>query len=387
MAVLAVVAEYNPFHNGHKYQIETIKKNSDDLVVAVMSGNAVQRGDFACFDKWERTKAALSSGADLVIELPSFYAVSTAEKFAFNAVYLLDKLNCVDKLCFGSETADIKTITKAADLVMDKKISGRIKELLSDGKTYAKARQQAVCEVDSICAEVLDRPNDILGVEYVKALKKLNSDITAVAVKRIGCSHDSSVTNKEFASASFLRENLSLETLKKFVPEAAYDIYEKALFKGNYSLSISSLSNALILKLRQAKKEDIEKLSDVSEGLHNRILSAAKEANDINELCEKIKTKRYTMSRIKRVLMYALLDFENIDILPQYIRVLGWNENGKKLVSNALLPVVTSLKRAKEINKEANLLAEMEERCTDAFNLTLKNKANAKNEFSVKPII
>ena len=388
MSVYGIVAEYNPFHNGHFYQINEIKKNSENLVVVVMSPNVVQRGDFAVFDKWLRCEAAIKCGADLVLELPSVYAMSTAEKFAFGSISILNALNCVDFLSFGSESANLDLLLKAAEALKDNKVDERIKELLKSGITYAKARSQAVGEWDERLSEFLSNPNDILAVEYIKQLKRLNSKIIPRPLLRVGSSHDAETPSGEFASASFLREHLNLETLKSHTPKAAFEVFSKAVEDGNYSEGASSLEKALILKILNTEPYKLAELADVSEGLENRIIKAAQKAQNLEELCELIKTKRYTMARIRRILMSVLLSFPSASNIPepQYIRILGASENGKKIISNASIPVLTSLSRAEEINEKAKILCQIEKNCTQAFNLTLKNANNTRNEYSTKPI-
>lgn len=389
MAVFGIIAEYNPFHNGHAYQIDAIRKSGEHTVVAIMSPNVVQRGDFAILDKWKRAEAALLSGADLVLELPSPFALSGAERFAFGAVKTLDALGCVDYLCFGSESGDLQSLKAAAELVDDDRVIARTKELLKEGITYAKARSLAVEEIDKGATAVLNTPNDILGVEYIRQINKTGTKISPYPVLRKGSEHNSTEPCEEFASASFLRENFNAESLEKYAPDAVFALYEKAISENNYSQGIKGLENALLLKLRLMSAEEIASLPDVSEGLENRIVRAAKEAKSLDELCELIKTRRYTMARIRRILMYALLDFSNkiMDLETCYIRLLGHNKKGLELVSKktSTLPIISSLARAREISEDAKILSETEEKCTAAFELTLKNK-NAKNEFTTQPI-
>lgn len=387
MAVFGIIAEYNPFHNGHKYQIDAIKQSGEHTVVVVMSPNVVQRGDFAILDKWTRARAALISGADLVLELPSPFALATAEKFSKGATEILYKLGCVDYLCFGSESGNLEALSAAAELVDDAEVMARARELLKEGITFAKARSLAVKEKNSDAAAVLETPNDILAVEYIRSLKKLNSNIKPYPILRHKSAHESKIPIDNIASASFIRENFTEHAIKDFTPEG--ELYLSEIKEGNVSEGIESLSDALLLKLRLMTNEQIAALPDVSEGLENRILRAAKQAKSIDELCSLLKTKRYTLSRIRRILMYALLsfskqnDFEN----TPYIRVLGHNQRGLELISRktAQLPVITSLARAREISSAAQELSKIEENCTAAFELTLKSKT-AKNEFTTQII-
>ena len=391
MAVYGIVAEYNPFHNGHLYQINEIKKNDPEAeIVVAMSPNVVQRGDFALFDKWTRAKAALLSGADLVLEIPSPFAVATAEKFALGAVKTLDTLGCVDYLCFGSESGSIDNIMAAAKLEQSEKVNLEIKEQLSKGVTYAKARSLAIEKTNKAAAESLNTPNDILGVEYLKAISKIGSEIKPIAILREGVDHLSDIHNKSYASASYIRENLTQNTIKEFCPQFAAEVFALAIDEGCYSEGMSALEKAVLLKLRTMTLDRIKNLPDVSEGLENRIYRAAYKATSLDGLLFEIKTKRYTMSRIRRILMYALLDFSRSEMPSNiaYVRVLGHNEKGLSIISKktAKLPVVTSLARAKEISDAAEFFAKTEEKCSSVFALTLKNSHTERNEFSTQPI-
>ena len=390
MAIYGIIAEYNPFHNGHLYQINAIRQSDKDAkIVVAMSPNVVQRGDFALFDKWTRANAALNCGADLVLEIPSTYALATAERFALGGVAVLDAIG-IDKLCFGSESGNLEAIKNAATLLDDEEVKEKLKKYLSEGNTFAKARSLAVKEKDLSAASCLENPNDILAVEYIKAISKLGAEIEPFPVLRKAVEHLEDRPNDEFASASFIRENLSEQTLSDFTPSPAKELFGSAFANENYSDGLKSLETALILKLRTMTKQEIAELYDVSEGLENRIWRAAREHSDIDALLAAIKTKRYTMARIRRILMYALLDFTkdkmNEDI--PYIRVLGHNAKGLEIISrkNAKLPVVTSLSKARGISKTAESFAETEEKTTSVFALTLKSKRPAQNEFSTPTI-
>jgi predicted nucleotidyltransferase len=317
------------------------------------------------------------------VEIPSIFACATAEKFALGAVTLAHNLGCVDYLCFGSETADLDAIKETAEVLISGEADEKIKELLKNGITYAAARNEAVLSLSKKSGAVLSNPNDILGVEYVKALLKLKSDIKPTLIKREGAGHNDKFAGDKTASASFIRENLSRESLAEFCPCEVFEIFEENLKNGNCAKGTASLETALLLKLRTMTLEQIEALPDVSEGLHNRIYKAATECTGLDELCEKIKTKRYTMARIRRILMYALLDFEKEALrepIP-YIRVLGFNQKGRDLLSQKKnkIPVVSSLAAAREISP---FFARCEEKTTAVFNLTLENQSFAKNEFT-----
>ncbi len=390
MAIYGIIAEYNPFHNGHQYQINAIKQNDPDAkIVVAMSPNVVQRGDFALFDKWTRARAALVCGADLVLEIPSTFALATAERFAFGGVSVLNAVG-VDRLCFGSESGNLQALTDAVVLLEDAEVKEKLKRYLSEGNTFAKARSLAVKEKNEAAAECLNNPNDILAVEYIKAIAKLGAKIELYPVLRKSVEHLSESPSGVFASASYIREHLSEQSLMDFTPAPASEFFKAELKGGGFSNGLKSLETALVLKLRTMSKEQIAALFDVSEGLENRIWRAAREKSDLDSLCDEIKTKRYTMARIRRILMYALLDFTKdkmTDSLP-YIRVLGHNGRGLEIVSckSAKLPVITSLSKARTLSEEAKNYAELEEKVSGVFALTLQKKERAKNEFSTPTI-
>ena len=390
MAIYGIIAEYNPFHNGHLYQINAIKQNDPDAkIVVAMSPNVVERGDFALFDKWTRARAALICGADLVLEIPSTFALATAERFALGGVAVLDAIG-IDKLCFGSESGNLRALTDAVVLLEDAEVKEKMKEHLAQGITFAKARSSAVKEKNEAAAECLNNPNDILAVEYIKAIAKLGAKIETYPVLRKSVEHLSESPNGEFASASYIREHLSEQVLVDFAPLPAAELFKAEFKKGSFSNGLKSLETALVLKLRTMSKEEIAALFDVSEGLENRIWRAAREKSDLESLCNEIKTKRYTMARIRRILMYALLDFTKDKMCGDipFIRVLGHNSKGLEIISrkDAKLPVITSLSKARSLSKTAQTFAEIEEKTTSVFALTLQNKESTKNEFSTPTI-
>lgn len=380
MSIYSVVAEYNPFHNGHKYHIDKIRKNCDcDGVVAVMSGNFVQRGDAAIMSKYKRANAALKNGVDLVIELPVPYAVSSAERFSYSAVSILNSLGIVDKLSFGSECGEVDKLSAAAQAVMSSRVDAEITEQLKSGMSYPAARMNLVEKhFGKETALILEKPNNILGVEYIKAIKKLNSNIIPTTVLRCGAEHDSKTDTDNFASASLLRQKLlKNESIKSFVPENAFPIYQNEIENEFAPANINFLETAILASLRLKSAEDFASLPDVSEGIENRILSALKTSSALTELFDKAKTKRYTHSRIRRIVFYSFLGItrELQNTQPPYIRVLGFNENGKRLLrmakENSSLPIVGSTSDIKKLNAAAQSMFEFECKATDVFNLAL----------------
>jgi len=336
MKTIGIIAEYNPFHNGHKFHIEQAKRQTAaDAVVVVMSGNYVQRGDCAIFDKRVRARATIEGGADLVIELPTVNATQSAENFAQSSVYLLNALGCVDFLAFGAEAEEIGDIAEVAQFLTSEnpKFDELIREKLKSGISYATARESAVGE---LCGErfaaVLREPNNILGVEYLKALLKFGSSIEPILIKRKAVRHDESEARGEFASASLVREmiaNGGVENVESLVPSECMVIYQTAQIHKLQSVEVAILAN-----LRRSSSEEIARIADISEGLENRILKAAKLSTTLEELIDRVKTKRYTRARLRRIMLHAYLGITREDsTLPQYLKILDFSPRGQEILN------------------------------------------------------
>lgn len=378
MSAIGIVCEFNPFHNGHKYLIDSVK-NEGDGVICVMSGNFVQRCEPAVAEKRLRAKQALLCGADLVLELPVAYCLSGAQTFAGAGVGLLDSLGAVDTLAFGSECGDISKLTNLALALEKDGVQNGISELLKTGVTYAFARQKAV---ESVCsnelASVLRSPNDILAVEYIGALRRLNSEIKPKAVPRTGAGHDENEPCGSFAGASFIREKVkSSESVEEYMPRSSYEILTQAVNNGLAPSQYQKLDIAVLSFLRMAEGESFRDTPDVSEGIENRILNAAKNARTLAQVFENAKTKRYTHSRIRRIVLCAFLGIKRSDTASgaPYIRVIGFNEKGKEILRNvrktAKLPIVMRSSDISNLGEEAKRCFALECRATDIYNLTL----------------
>lgn len=340
MKIAAVISEYNPFHNGHKYQIDTIKKDFD-AVIAIMSGNFVQRGDIAIIDKWTRADMALKNGIDLVLELPVISALNSAELFARGGVFIADKTGVVDSLFFGSECGDIELLKKTATMILNEPegVKRKIKENLKRGMSYPTAINNAW--EGKIGASVIENPNNILAVEYIKALMRYKSSVKPQTVKRIGAGYNEIGYSGNFQSATGIRERIKNgKKTEDYMPKSAYDILKNAVKFSNNGLT------ALLRYKVLSEPEKIKEINDVSEGLENRIYEAAKAGGTFEDIAEFIKSKRYTMARIKRILISVILDLDK-EIMgkePDYIRVLGMNKRGMeilgKMKKTAGLPIV-----------------------------------------------
>lgn len=365
--ILAIVAEYNPFHNGHLYHLQKSKKElNPDYSVCVMSGNFCERGDSSIIDKWSKAETALKCGFDLVIELPVLYSISSAENFAEGSLKILDAFGNNVILSFGSECGDLSILNNIANVLCDepKEFTTILTHELSKGLSYPKARENALLlylnDVRKY-ANILSNPNNILGIEYLKAIKKLKSKVKPFTIKRIDAGYNSLKVKDRLASATAIRNLLkNNEDVKKLMPTPAYNILLDNINHGKMVSDISAFEKEIIYTLRKMSLEEIANLQDVTEGLENSIKQAANSCNNLEDLINSIKSKRYTRSRIQRILIYSILNITKKDIqdsykVKPYIRVLGVSQKGKTLLSEisnsrAKYPIVTSVKKFMDSN-------------------------------------
>lgn len=355
MAV-AVICEFNPFHNGHRFLLGKAKELTGEPVLAVMSGSFTQRGEVALCSKFERAEAALKSGADLVAELPAVYAVSCAERFARGGVNISKMFGCVNYLAFGCEDDDIDLLKTAAFAGENPEVNAIIAEQMNSGSYYPKAYEYAVRQVcGGEVADVLTKPNNILAVEYIRALR--GTDIKPLPIKRVGAEHDSDGADGIYASASYIRKLLrSGKSAEKLLPYAPSEI--------TYP---EKLDRALLYKLRNMNAEQLRALPEVGEGLENRILSAARKFGTAEEVIDEVKTKRYTRSRICRILTCALLGItEELQTkTADYARVLGFTDEGEKMLKTCIGKVITSAAKAEDLGSDTAELLAADIRATD----------------------
>lgn len=390
MKTTGIVAEYNPFHNGHKAHVDRCRENGATHLVAVMSGNFVQRGSVAIMDKRARAAAAIRGGVDLVVELPVPFAVATAEVFARGGISVLQGLGCVDALSFGAECDDLALLQSAAKAVTDPKVDELIRQELSGGVSYPTARAFAVRAAygDDI-ADVLEGPNNILAVEYLKELQRQGGTLSVEPVKRVGNAHDGLTATDEFASASMLRILLERgdERAFDFMPETTQVEFKRMAGVGRAPVSVEESERAILSRLRMLTAEDIAKAPDVSEGLENRIFNAIQSATSLEELYDIVKTKRYTHSRIRRIVTALYLGIlpEDREAVP-YVRVLGFNDRGleilKKAKETATLPVITKPAAIEGLDEKARHTFDLECRATNLYNLATPRILPCGTEFS-----
>jgi predicted nucleotidyltransferase len=397
MKVSGIICEYNPFHNGHLHHIRETRKNGATHIVAIMSGNFVQRGDTAIMDKIDRARLAVRSGADLVIELPVQYCIASAEKFAEGAVWLLNSLGVVSELSFGSECGDIGKLSTALKTVEQVAVTraDTIKEIMEKGYTYPRALSSVINGIDESIADIIEEPNNLLAIEYLRALKKFSSPIKPFTVQRKGTGHDETAASGEFASASYIRERIGVgygaELVRAYTTPLWADAIARAVGKGEIS-SIERLERVILYKLRTTSVDEILKINDVGQGLENRIY-AARMAGSLDELLFTVKTKRYTMARIKRILLALLIGVTKEDMkhLPPYGRILAINERGQEVLAaakgKAKLPYATSIAKLAQLNTVSNRFAELEIKASDIYGLSLETVNSAQKDYRAKIMI
>lgn len=393
MQICGIVSEYNPFHNGHLYQIEKTRENGATHIVSVMSGNFVQRGDVACFSKFARAKAAVCNGVDLVIEIPTPMAMAPARNFALGAVSILKNIGA-NMISFGSECGDVDKLKQTAKSILLAENSSDFKDYLKQGKSHIVARQEVVAKnFSQEYSDILSTPNNLLGIEYLMAMNELNFDMNVFSITRQGVLHDSKDTYDNIASASQIRQMVienGIDSIKKFVPESAFEIYKEEVLNMRAPCVIDKLNDILLYKLLITKNEDIEKLFDITEGLENRIIKAVKECDSFDEIVDYVSTKRYTKSRIRRILLNIILDINEEISKSQipYCRVLALNEKGREILKNSKdsCEMFVSPKFS-NIYKQNFKLAFLEEKATNIYNLTSPKRQNMLSEFNAQVFI
>ena len=406
--VLGIIAEYNPFHNGHFYQIEEAKKQTGaKYVVAVMSGNFTQRGNTSLIDKWAKAQMALENGVDIVLELPTIYSVSSAENFAEGAIKILDSLKIVDTLCFGTETVDFAALNNIANVLHNepKEYVAILNHELGKGISYPKARENALMMyLNDIkrYASILSGSNNILAIEYLKALKRLKSDMIPFSIQRKKVYYNDERIIDEFASSTAIRKLIATEQyaeVRKVVPMSSYMLLKEKIEKGNFVIDIIKFEKEILYNLRKMTVKQIAELPDVTEGLEYAIKNAANSCNSLLELVNIIKSKRYTQTRIQRILVYALLgitkkDMANARKVIPYARVLGFNKNGREMLSdicsiNPRINMITSVKKYEDqnINKVLREMLEKDIVATNVYTLGYEDDSWANLDYTNKLVI
>ncbi len=391
MKVVGLIAEYNPFHNGHQFHIEKTKQlTGADTVVVVMSGNYVQRGTPAIMPKHLRAEAALKAGASLVLELPVCYATGTAEQFALGAVSILDKLGCIDALCFGSECGDVYLLKELATVLANEPptYKSRLQEALREGYNFPVARQLAlkVLFPDEDYDALLEHPNNILGIEYLKALQRLNSKIIPYTIKRISSNYHDTDLQTQYSSASAIRniiEQNSMHQLFNQVPDSSMQLLQEFYHK-RFPVFANDFSVLLKHQLLKETKTSLLKYADVSEELANRIINERNNFIGFDQFCSLLKTKEITYTRISRALLHVLLNIAKTDYTDiEYARVLGFRKDNTNIFTclkgTSSIPIVTKLNITDSLSENAKKMLKKDIAVSDLYESVITDKF--KNKF------
>lgn len=402
--VLGIIAEYNPFHNGHLLHLTKSKEETGaEYSICIMSGNFVQRGNTSIVNKWVKTEMALKSGIDLVLELPTVYSISSAENFAEGAIKLLNSLKIVDTVSFGSENSDIDILNRISGILYEepKQYVEFLNEELKKGLSFPKARENAVLLYlnDKKYFNILNQPNNTLAIEYLKALKKYKSHIMPIAIKREKAFYNSNCIVDEYASATAIRNmivNNQFNDIRKVIPRLAYDLLMQEIENNQYVIDISKFEKEILYSIRRLSTADLKKFPEVNEGLENSIKNAANSCNTLAELINIIKTKRYTQTRIQRILLYILLNITKKDMYISrktvpYARILGYSQKGKALISeiykaNPKIALITSVKNFFDSsnNKTYKHMLNKDVLATNIYTLAYKNDSVANLDYTKK---
>lgn len=376
MRVVGIVTEFNPFHNGHALLLERAREamGEDTAVVCCMSGDFVQRGEAAVWSKFARAEAAARCGADLVFELPLPWALSSAEGFARGGVGLLAALGVVDCLCFGSECGETEPLERAAEALLSPALAAELRRELESGIPFAAARQRALAAVtDEETARLVETPNNILAVEYIRAIYELGLDLGFMTVRREGAEHDGQGEGS-IRSASELRSRIAAgKSCSGFMPDAALAVFEREAERGRGPVLMETLEPMLLARLRMLPDEEFSRLPDASEGLSNRLRAAVRDEPTLDGVLAAAKSKRYALSRIRRMTMCACLGVREgmAEGVPPYARLLAASERGRELLRRAQdksrIPIITKAAAARQLPRETLSVFELGSGARDLY--------------------
>lgn len=404
MKVLGLITEYNPFHYGHKYHLKkSLEKTDCDYSIAIMSGSFVQRGEPSFIDKWTKAKIAIDNGVDLVIELPTLYSTQSAELFASGAIEILNSMNIVDFISFGSEAGKLEPLEILSEILSNEpeEFKDSLNFYLSLGNSFPKSRSLAL---ESFLKRInlfhkydfrsiLNNPNNILGIEYLKALQKTNSNIKAFTLERIGNEYKDLSANNKFSSATGIRNsilNKNIDSVKDLIPFATYLGLKDYIKSYKHFNKIGNYSQVIKYLIFTKNKEELKKIFDIDEGLENRIRKQIRNDDSVPEIITNISTKRYPYTRIQRIFMHLLLGLDSEGVKnayinkPNYIRVLGSNKKGFKLINKIKeksdIEVITKFSNYNKLKIESvTRFLSFEEKATDIYFLGLGASENLTN--------
>lgn len=390
MKAVGIVSEYNPFHKGHALHITATKESLDKPVIAIMSGNFVQRGDFALMRKHARAEAAVRGGVDLVLELPAAQALLSAEGFASAAIGALAATGLVDTISYGSECGDTTALREISQVLLSFDFDVALQKELPRGESFARARQNALASlIGEEKAALLSEPNNILGIEYEKNCLALGLD--SFTIPRIGAAHDGK-TRDGIASASRIREGIAADRdMTPYMTGSTSTILLQERLKGLAPAHVRLAERAILSKLRSMNEEDFAPYDEGSEGLYHRFAVAAAECRSVDDLLQWVKTKRYTMARLRRMLVRIYLGLDRYESTVPYLRVLACNDTGRALLkemkTTALLPVITKPAEGRTLVEPAREAFAKECRCTDLYALACPIVLPGGSDWVTNPVI
>ncbi len=383
MGAVGIIAEFNPLHIGHKRLIDFAKENGDRCI-CVISGNFVQRGDIALISKQKRAELALKCGADVVAEMPTVWSMSTAQNFALAGVFELYNLGA-DTVAFGSECGDISLLENTADILLSDDFSALVSSKIKSGITFAVARNQAACEL-GVREDILIEPNNNLGIEYIIAAKKLKLPLRFKTLKRVGEGHNSKVESGLCVSSSVIREKAvsgDIAFAERFMPTFLHG----ALCEDDIA-DIMRIERTLLGILRTKTKEDFESLPDLSEGIENKLYFSVRVAKSLDELYNMIKSKRYPLSRVRRLVLSAAIgaDKKFFMATPPYIRILGLSKDGETHMKTSVsaVPVISKVSLIKDLDGYSKEVFDCECLATDLYALSFKKPHECGEEYKYK---
>lgn len=397
MKILGLVVEYNPFHNGHLYHLlESKKLTNSTHTIAVMSGHFLQRGEPALFDKWTRAQIAVECGVDLVLEIPSLYATQSAEFFSHGSISTLNSLNIVDSICFGSEIGEVKPLYEIANILVHepKEFKSYLRKYLDEGFLFPTARSKSLFKYlknnnllstsEDELLNILNSSNNILGIEYIKSIIKLKSNITPYTLKRVKSEYNSTTIEEEICSATAIREllksQLDLKTLNTVVPKNSYNIIKNQI-QNNLNPVFDHNFYYLIVSSILRDESNLTDFFEINEGIENKIKDLALKTTSLEDFIMNIKSKRYTLTKIKRMLTNILLGITKDDILKAkntnkipYIRILAFNNKGREIIKkikiNSDITIINNLSNLKvNKNEHLDLFLKYDIRSTNLYNL------------------
>lgn len=386
-----IIAEYNPFHKGHKYQIDYLKNRGFEHIAVAMSGSCVQRGEFSMLSKFERAKYAVECGASLVCEIPYPYSSQSAEGFARSGVHILKNLG-VNALCFGSESDDISLLCSIADYLLTDEYESSLKNYLSQKLSFATAREKAITDHFDITREILSASNDILALEYIKECKKTGWDVQFIPVKRQGAAYNEMSAKGGFASAGYIRKcaaEYRFEQAADLVPENITPQLLARLEQGDYFVADTAFEKFVLARLKGLKSADYAAIADCNEELSHAFENAAVKAISLDSLFENLPTKQYTRSRLNRIILGAVMgDCRNAPQYPPFARILAMDKNGEEIVKSAAdtssVPISHSYRILQEKSADCASVTEKETFATDLQGVFFRFSCEGRRDYTTK---